>query len=202
MAPAGPKTQAARKRTRKRKRRDVSSSSESSSSEGSSSESDTPQQTAVVRVAAKTAKSQPNPAPPSESSSSSSSSDSESESDAGPETRSLHAAPNVTSSKPARRSPSPTPPPTAVPSFLPEKGVSEQEEQVLKDRFRKFWMASVADAFKDDLEEIRKQEPNLPTSRLAMLIDSLAAGGDVFTSSRVEPDSGMTEMEIVLEHNT
>ena len=80
-------------------------------------------------------------------------------------------------------------------------------------------MASVADAFKDDLEEIRKvskllsmytcsclifylQEPNLTTSRLAMLIDSLAAGGDVLTSSRVEPDSSMTEMEIVLEHNT
>ncbi len=81
-------------------------------------------------------------------------------------------------------------------------------------------MASVADGFKEDLEEIRKvrlpflclyaritdvclqQEPNLTTSRLAMLIDSLAAGGDVFTSSRVEPDSGMAEMEIVLEHNT
>ena len=39
-------------------------------------------------------------------------------------------------------------------------------------------------------------------SRLAMLIDSLAAGGDVFTSSRVDADQGATEMEIMLEHNT
>jgi ribosome assembly protein 3 len=31
-----------------------------------------------------------------------------------------------------------------------------QKEQILKDKFRKFWMASVADGFKDDLEEIRK----------------------------------------------
>ena len=26
----------------------------------------------------------------------------------------------------------------------------------MKDRFRKFWLATVADGFKDDLEEIRK----------------------------------------------
>ncbi|OSD01963.1 hypothetical protein PYCCODRAFT_1452500 [Trametes coccinea BRFM310] len=213
MAPPGPKPQAARKRTRKRKRRNVSDSSESSSSDSSSSDSDAPQQTAVVRIPVKgkaAKRPQPQPAPPSESSSSSSSS-SESDSD-DPDVEparelSTLAAPNAAAgpSKPARRTPSPTPPPSSVPSFLPGRGASEQErqnEQVLKERFRKFWMASVADAFKDDLEEIRKHEPNLTTARLAMLIDSLAAGGDVLTSSRVEPDSGMTEMEIVLEHNT
>ena len=42
----------------------------------------------------------------------------------------------------------------------------------------------------------------MTTSRLAMLIDSLAAGGDVLTSSRVGSDHGVTEMEIVLEHTT
>lgn len=26
----------------------------------------------------------------------------------------------------------------------------------MKDKFRKFWMTSVADGFKDDLEQIRK----------------------------------------------
>jgi ribosome assembly protein 3 len=31
-----------------------------------------------------------------------------------------------------------------------------QQEQILKEKFRKFWMTSVADGFKDDLEEIRK----------------------------------------------
>lgn len=42
----------------------------------------------------------------------------------------------------------------------------------------------------------------MTTSRLAMLIDSLAAGGDVLASSRVDSDHGATEMEIVLEHTT
>jgi hypothetical protein len=30
------------------------------------------------------------------------------------------------------------------------------QEQLMKERFRKFWMASIADGFRDDLEEIRK----------------------------------------------
>ncbi|KAI0640549.1 hypothetical protein C8Q79DRAFT_1015080 [Trametes meyenii] len=211
MAPPAPKAQAARKRTRKRKRRNVSSSSESSSSDDSSSDTDAPQQ-AVVRVAVKgaaTKKTQSQPAPTSDPSSSSSSPSSESESsDSDVEPARGLSPPDAAATKsinPSRRPPSPTPPPTSVPSFLSGPGASEQEkekEQALKERFRKFWMASVADAFKDDLEEIRKHEPNLTTSRLAMLIDSLAAGGDVLTSSRVGPESGMTEMEIVLEHNT
>jgi len=54
-------------------------------------------------------------------------------------------------------------------------------------------MASVADGFRDDLEEIRK-EPNLGTARLSLLIDSLASGAEVFTSA-----SGVDEMEVVLE---
>ncbi|KAJ7683518.1 hypothetical protein B0H17DRAFT_1073889, partial [Mycena rosella] len=53
----------------------------------------------------------------------------------------------------------------------------------MKARFKKFWMASVADGFKDDLEEIRVKEPNLGASRLGLLIDSLASGADVFTST-------------------
>jgi ribosome assembly protein 3 len=80
-------------------------------------------------------------------------------------------------------------------------------------------MSSVADGFKEDLEEIRKvnrssyfdsfttcshakdivsQEPNLGTSRLALLIDSLASGADVFTSSSV-PGSEINEMQLVLD---
>jgi len=59
-------------------------------------------------------------------------------------------------------------------------------------------MASVADGFKDDLEEIRK-EPNLGASRLALLIDSLASGADVFTSSRPGDSQAINEMEVVLE---
>ena len=41
----------------------------------------------------------------------------------------------------------------------------------------------------------------MTTSRLAMLIDSLAAGRDVLAASRAD-DRGSSEMEIVLEHNT
>jgi len=60
-------------------------------------------------------------------------------------------------------------------------------------------MASVADGFKDDLEEIRK-EPNLDTSRLSLLIDSLASGADVFTSSSRPGDTqAVNEMEVILE---
>lgn len=85
----------------------------------------------------------------------------------------------------------------------------------MKDKFRKFWMASIADGFRDDLEEIRKvcfpcrpimifltlvqcQEPNLGPSRLSLLIDSLASGADVFSSSRSEK-STINEVEVTLE---
>jgi hypothetical protein len=70
---------------------------------------------------------------------------------------------------------------------------------MFKDKFRKFWMTSIADGFKDDLEEIRK-EPNLGSSRLSMLIDSLASGADVFSSSS-QPGGGnaINEMEVVLD---
>ncbi|KIM79538.1 hypothetical protein PILCRDRAFT_10362 [Piloderma croceum F 1598] len=62
-------------------------------------------------------------------------------------------------------------------------------------------MASVADGFKDDLEEIRK-EPNLGTSRLSLLINSLASGADVFTSvSRPGDPQAINEME-VKKHRT
>jgi ribosome assembly protein 3 len=63
---------------------------------------------------------------------------------------------------PSRRlSPSPSPPPAELPSFLPQKGANSTEhpqmkEQEMKMKFRQFWMSSVADGFRDDLEEIRK----------------------------------------------
>jgi len=66
----------------------------------------------------------------------------------------------------------------------------------MQEKFRKFWMSSVAEGFRDDLEQIRKQEPNMNTTKLAMLIDSLASGADVFRSS----DQGcVDEVGMVLE---
>jgi len=73
-----------------------------------------------------------------------------------------------------------------------------ETEKILRDKFKKFWMASVADAFKDDLEDIRK-EPNLNQSRLTLLIDSLASGAEVFTSSR-QDNGDLNDMEVVLDH--
>ena len=91
-------------------------------------------------------------------------------------------------------------------------------------------MASVADAFADDLEQIRQvraystkqteftilnllyppsspvhlmpvlKEPNMTKSRLAILIDSLASGGEVF-SSYARENGGLNEMDIVLNSN-
>jgi hypothetical protein len=70
----------------------------------------------------------------------------------------------------------------------------------------------MADGFKDDLEEIRKvrylasvslepdltfwQEPNLGQSRLALLIDSLASGANVFSSS--SENGQMNEVEAAI----
>jgi len=72
-----------------------------------------------------------------------------------------------------------------------------KKKRRLKRNSEKFWMSSVADAFKDDLEEIRK-EPNMTTSRLSLLIDSLASGADVFSSTMPSRETAMNEMEVVL----
>ncbi|KAN0088222.1 hypothetical protein V8E55_005279, partial [Tylopilus felleus] len=95
---------------------------------------------------------------------------------------------------PAQRdSPSPQPNVDIPPFMLPN---APESEKALKERFRKFWMASIAEGFKDDLEEIRK-EPNLGPSRLALLIESLASGADVFSSNSV--GGCVNEMEVVLD---
>ncbi|KAH8990733.1 hypothetical protein EDB92DRAFT_1862918, partial [Lactarius akahatsu] len=177
---------APRKRNRKRKRRLASSSSSSSSSDSASATPSSAEE-------------------PSSSSSSPSSSDSED--DALHESNALPAVSRVPfvktqgSERVKARSPSPSPPPVDLPPFLPSEGSSSraEEEQALRNRFRQFWMASVADAFSDDLERIRK-EPSMTKSRLALLIDSLASGGEVFSSHAGERGE-MSEMEVVLNSN-
>ena len=158
----------ARKRNRKRKRR-VASSSESSSS-ASEDSSSSPEDENPTTVKLKTQVSA-KPVVSEDPSSSSESSESESERDSSSEAGSDHegddvdmldaSVPNKKSGKQEKvvysRSPSPTP--TPIPSFLPTKpdgSVDTESEQQLKDRFRKFWMQSVADAFQDDLVQIHK----------------------------------------------
>ncbi|KDR84233.1 hypothetical protein GALMADRAFT_133584 [Galerina marginata CBS 339.88] len=195
MAPAAAKPSTQRKRNRKRKRRAASSSS-SSSSESDSSDNEVSQSVAQVKPTTK-------PTPVTESSSSESSSDSsssdseEEEVKADPSSLRGRQTEKAAPKGPRMFSPSPSPPPAHLPSFLPPENAESfgAQEQQLKDKFRQFWMSSVVDGFKDDLEEIRK-EPNLGTSRLALLIDSLASGADIFNTS--SDDTGTNEMEVVL----
>ncbi|KAF8273549.1 hypothetical protein EI94DRAFT_1826002 [Lactarius quietus] len=197
------KPPAPRKRNRKRKRRLASSSSPSSSSSSSSSSDEAPNKSTVKKAPLKkqaAPSSVEEPSSPSSSSSSSPSS-SDSEDDSLHESSALPTvsqAPFVKSQGAKARSPSPSPPPVDLPPFLPPAGSSNraEEEQALRDRFRQFWMASVADAFSDDLEQIRK-EPNMTKSRLALLIDSLASGSEVFSSHAGERGE-TNEMEVVL----
>ncbi|KAI9448658.1 hypothetical protein F5148DRAFT_1250795, partial [Russula earlei] len=45
-----------------------------------------------------------------------------------------------------------------------------------------------------------RQESNMTKSRLALLIDSLASGGEVF-SSHADKDGDLNEMDVVLNGN-
>ena len=137
----------ARKRNRKRKRRAVSSSSDE---DDSSSDSDVQKDRtppALVRV--------PTKAPSSDGEDTSSEDDESSEDDASLR-QPVHQ--NTQTFAPSRRSPSPDVRPCPIPPF---STVVEDEEQ-LRQRFRKFWMASVADAFSDDLGEIRRVRERQP----------------------------------------
>ncbi|EUC66583.1 ribosome-assembly protein [Rhizoctonia solani AG-3 Rhs1AP] len=198
-----------RKRNRKRKRRAASSSSSASSSASSSSEDESPQVTTIsVSGPAATPKvivRQDDSDSESDSDDSASSTSSSSVRSTSP--RVAVAPESIPKPKRRRDSHSPSPPPTDLPSFLPPAGTenARKREEELKVRFRKFWMASVADGFRADLEELHK-EPNLTESRLSLLIDSLASGADVFmsapagNSSRgLESISGVNEMEVVLD---
>ncbi|KAI5999368.1 hypothetical protein F5J12DRAFT_847862 [Pisolithus orientalis] len=191
-----------RKRNRKRKRRIASSSSESSSSDDSSSDDSV---TSILQTKA-CAQKNPEPSVPSgeddPSSSSLSSSDDDSEADNEIPGKPASPQPGVTgpstekSASPTRNSPSPPPPSTiTIPPFINPDSPPE-DELALKEKFRKFWMASLAEGFKDDLEVIRK-EPNLGQSRLALLIESLAAGADVFSSTST--NGNVNEMEVVVD---
>lgn len=159
MGPGQPKP--TRKRNRKRKRRvvsDSSSSEDDSSSSSSDASTSTPQKTVTIPVR------QPKPATSEnadvdedEDEVSSSSSD-ESQDDSAPGEEDVDIS--VPSSRPGHPEPppqrdSPSPQPNVdIPPFIPQN--APESEQALKEKFRKFWMASIAEGFKDDLEEIRK----------------------------------------------
>ena len=159
VMPAAKTATATRKRNRKRKRRAASLSSSSESSDSTSSEAQEKQ------PAPKAAEVAVEP-----SSSSEPSSDSDSESDSGTDVESpvanqKHHNPELRASSTVkqninatRSSPSPSPPPAIIPSFLPstDEDPTGSKTQEMREKFRKFWMASVAEGFKDDLGQIQK----------------------------------------------
>ena len=156
MPPATTKPSTQRKRNRKRKRRAASTSSSSSDSCSSDSNEDEAPKTTQVLVSSP---SQPQLESDSSLDSDSSESSSSDEEDTTTEIPRGRQPQNVTPKTRRQISLSPPPPSTVLPSFLPSENAGDDagsKEKELKDRFRQFWMTSVADGFKDDLEEIRK----------------------------------------------
>ena len=141
-----------RKRNRKRKRRAVSTSSSSDSSSSFSTEDEAPKMTTkIVPVV-------PSLPQPQLESDSSSDSESSSSNDTTAEIPRGRQPQNVTP-KTRQISPSPSLPSATLPSFLPSENAEDDagsKEKELQKRFRQFWMTSVADGFKEDLEAIRK----------------------------------------------
>ncbi|KAF9069215.1 hypothetical protein BDP27DRAFT_1447810 [Rhodocollybia butyracea] len=184
----------ARKRpNRKRKRRAVSLSS-SSSSDDSSSDSDSAVVKRTLPVSTKADNSREEPESDSDSSSDSSSSSSDEE-ESHP---SALIDPILPSEKQRSASPGPIPPSaTRIPSFLPGKEAVDAKEadQALREKFTKFWMNNIVEGFKDELETIRK-DPAFTTSKLSMLVDSLASGAEVFTSSHTRNE--VNDMDIIM----
>lgn len=149
-----------RKRNRKRKRRNVSSSSSSSSlsadcaSENSENELASTVKISHVAAPRKRVESVKSSSEEEESSSSDSNLESDSPSYPVPALPSTSTDGDPTRPKLHQREDSP-PPPLNVPAPNPILGAEKQNEQALKERFQRFWMTSVADAFSDDLNVIR-----------------------------------------------
>lgn len=158
MASAVAKPQ--RKRNRKRKRRAVSSSSSSSDL---SSDSDAPTSSKAIITDLGVHAHPPPVTHPSSSleQESSSSSDSEATDHESAQSKRHHmSVDNDVDVVHVTRPRSPTPLPSTIPPFAPvdasEGEPESQNDEVLKMRFRKFWMSNVVDAFENDLVEIRK----------------------------------------------
>ncbi len=216
----GPPQPTKKRRTRKRKRK-VSFDSSDSSSGDEHEHHDNP--------VADTLK---DPAPLSSSSSSASTS-SESSDDEQPSTTPRIPSPSQmdleelmekAATPPGRRSisRSPSPPPAAIPTIFDSsiqntKPEDEGREDRVQEKFKKFWMAAVVDAFQNDLEHLRtvgrlltlallfsplpQQKGDMTTDMLSLLIQSLASGADVYThtQSSAPGQSRFDEMELVID---
>jgi len=107
--------------------------------------------------------------------------------------------------RPRTRFSSPTPPPSILPAFLPPP---EQASDIAHDKsevdskratFRKIWMSKVVEAFEGDLDHIRQNEPTLSATRLGTLIDSLAAGIDIFSDHESPATNSVDEVGFIID---
>jgi ribosome assembly protein 3 len=151
MPPATSSREAPKKRNRKRKRRQAASSSSSSSS---SSEEE--------GVSSSKPPNTNQPVPPEElikedTEDSSSSSSSEDDSTSGDDENAEMKSPKDAKRQLPSRSPSPVD--HRLPINIPLEPSNEEEKQrdaELKEKFRKFWMRTTAEGFKDELGQIQK----------------------------------------------
>jgi ribosome assembly protein 3 len=156
-----------KRRNRKRKRRQAaSSSSSSSSSSESGSEDEKPANVVAIEKQVPPVQKEPSPdstatSDSSESSNSSSESEESSEDDEDEE-KDEGEDEEMKSPKPTKRkypSRSPSPRNSDLPMSLPMNPTTKQEklkDAEMKERFRKYWMSSVAEGFKDELEQLQK----------------------------------------------
>lgn len=145
-----------KRRIRKRKRRQAPSSSSSSSSD-SESDSQSPQKAPASPTAVPTAPAEDRSEESSLSDSNSTSSASGAEPTRDGGDARMQSPQRTGTRRPQSRSPSPPNP--AIPPLVTLNPTTDEEKQrdaQLREKFRKFWMASVADAFNDDLEKIQK----------------------------------------------
>ncbi|KIM29480.1 hypothetical protein M408DRAFT_67731 [Serendipita vermifera MAFF 305830] len=97
---------------------------------------------------------------------------------------------------------SPSPADHTLPSGIylnPSTEEEKRKDAEMKERFRKFWMMTTAEGFRDELGQIQT-EPNMTQSKLAMLIDALSAGANNYMPSNngTGSTSGQSEVELLL----
>ncbi|GMK54419.1 hypothetical protein CspeluHIS016_0110050 [Cutaneotrichosporon spelunceum] len=188
----------AARRPRKRRRRAASYSTSSSEDSDSSASEDEKEDEKMELDASSTSSSSSSSSSSSDSSSDSSDSDSSDSSDSDsddevPKSKAKgKAQPKGFVERPRQPTLSPSPPPRDIPSFLAAEGGEDDR----RARFRRVYMEKIVEGFGGDLESMRESDPTLGPSRLQLLINSLAAGVDVFA----EPsgDKGVDEVGVIL----
>ncbi|CAG7848539.1 SubName: Full=Uncharacterized protein {ECO:0000313/EMBL:CCA66552.1} [Serendipita indica DSM 11827] len=84
-------------------------------------------------------------------------------------------------------------------SLHPVTEVEKERDTQFRERFRGFWMKSMAEGFGEELSQLQK-EPDMTKPKLAMLIDALAGGTGIYLpeNGAEGTSSGVSEVEMLL----